>query len=136
MTRGEDLERGRVIRTAATTTVAGVLVLGLFVTALQIVSGRLVMADVIHRLPKPVAVLFVEDPDASVPLDCDGLDERDLVAVERYAGERGLEVVYDPPDVRPTEVAAVTWVHWRDRLVVEAGEGPDLDRPGHSGCPG
>lgn len=114
----------------------GVLVLGGLFLGSQIVTGALNMADVLHRLPKPVAAAFVDDPDVAMAFDCDNLDETDPDALERYAAGRGLSVVFVPAG-RPQPVVEVHWIYWRDRLVAY---GADADIPatdnGGTACAG
>jgi hypothetical protein len=99
---------------------------------LQVLTGQLNMADVLHRVPKPLAALVVGDPDEAMRLDCDGVDETDRDAVARYAAEHGLDLEHVPAGGVPARLAAVDWIYWRDRLVADAdGEAPPA-RPGGS----
>lgn len=114
----------------------GLLVVVALFAAMQIVTGQLNVADILHRLPKPIAASFVDDPDEAMRLGCDGLDETDPAAVARYAGEHGLEVEYVPSGAVPQRLAAVDWIFWRERLVAYAeGEAPPAPGPG-TACPG
>lgn len=115
---------------------AAVLVLGGLFLGLQVVTGQLNMADVLHRVPKPLAALVVENPDEAMRLDCDDLDETEPAEVARYAAEHGLDLEFAPADEAPARLAAVEWIYWRDRLVAFAdgtAEPPAL--PGGA-CPG
>lgn len=126
----------RLAATAAVTVVAGLLLLAALFTGSQIASGQLNMADVLRRLPKPVAAVVVDDPDEARPLDCDGLDETDPDQLERYAAQHGLDLEYEPAGETPQHLAAVEWIYWRDRLVAYAEGAPAPEhRPGGS-CPG
>lgn len=126
----------RLVATVVGMVLLGVVVLGMLFTAMQIVTGQLNTADILHRLPKPVAAVFVEDPDEAMMLDCDDLDETDPAAVERYAGEHGLAVEYVPAGEEPASLAGVEWVYWRDRLVAYADGVAPPAPGGGSSCPG
>ena len=126
----------RLLATVLGTVLLGVVVLGLLFTALQIVTGQLNTADILHRLPKPVAAMFVDDPDQTMTLDCDDLDETDPDAVARYAAEQGLSVEYVPPGDVPARLAGVEWAFWRERLVAYADAEQPPPREGGTSCPG
>lgn len=124
------------VGTVVVTMVLGVVVLTALFAALQIVTGELNMADVLHHLPRPVAAVFVDDADDAMTLDCDGLDETDPDAVTRYAADRGLEVEHVPAGAAPVRLAGVEFVFWRDRLIAYAEGEPPPPVDAGTVCPG
>lgn len=127
----------RLVWTILGLSAAGLLLLGGLFLGTQVITGQLNMADITHRLPKPMARMFVEDPDQAMVLGCDGLDETDPDAITRFAAERDLDVEFVGDGADRGRLVRVDWLFWHDRLIAFGADAavpaPDT---GGTACPG